>query len=102
MRLAVRVTVANGQAITGVEMVVLLPEPTPTPTPGPPVQLSPPGHLSPPGGLSVVSVIAAPASGAGPDRANGTAGRIVVGLAAAVPLLLASGAALQARGRRVL
>ena len=85
---AVRVTVANGQAVTGIEIVIRAPDPA---SPGPvgrpssdggatggdcPQQLSPPAQLSPPGGLSLpndLRFICLPSTGTGtgPGVADG-------------------------------
>ena len=98
---AVLVTVANGQAVTGIEFVVRAPEPAaPTPTPGPPAQLSPPNQLSPPAQLSPALSLGGPVTGAGPAVADGATGRIAAGLAVAAALLLAGGLALWARSGR--
>lgn len=109
--LAVRVTVANGAAVTGIEIVIRLPEPVP---PGPgrevgvggsdcPLPLSPPAQLSPPSGLSPpndVPFLCAPATGAGPGRVGDTAVYIAFAVAGLAALLLAGGVALRARGGR--
>ena len=112
---AVRVTVANGQAVTGIEIVIRAPDPA---SPGPvgrpssdggatggdcPQQLSPPAQLSPPGGLSLpndLRFICLPSTGTGPGVADGATGRIAAGLAVAAALLLAGGVALRARSGR--
>ena len=96
---AVRVTVGEGEDVTGIEIVIRIPEPQPA-IPGEdcPQPLSPPNGLSPPNDLPFVC---APTSGAGPGGAvNGAAGRIAAGLAVAAALLLAGGVALRARGGR--
>ena len=89
---AIRVTVANGQAVVGIQIVVRPAEPPPVVFDSPP--LSPPGQLSP--ALS----LGAPTTGAGPGGADGATGRIVAWLAVAATLLLAGGVALRARGSR--
>ncbi len=104
---AVRVNVANGDAVTGIEIVIRIPEffafldcagevlqPLP-----PPAELSPPNGLAP---LNDIAIICPPTTGAGADGADGATGRIAMGLAVAAALLLAGGVALRARGGRVL
>ena len=93
--LAVRVSVANGQSVTGIELVVRELEPQPV-IPGEDC----PQPLSPPNGLSLPSdlpFICAPTTGTGPGGADDTTGRIAVVLAALATLLLAGGVALRAR-----
>jgi hypothetical protein len=106
--LAVRVTVANGAAVTGIEIIIRLPEPVPSgpdvgvtgsdcPQPlSPPNGLSPPSGLSPPGGISPVC---APATGTGPGptAAERTGAYIALAFAGLAALLLAGGVALRAR-----
>ena len=105
-RLGVRVTVADGNAVTGIELVVRVGQ---SPSPDPAVPGSDGGvtgedgpPLSPPSQLSPALSLSAPDAGAGPSRTNGTTGRVAAGLAVAATLLLAGGVALRARGRRVL
>ena len=97
---AIRVTVANGQALVGIQIVVRPAEPPPVANDTLP--LSPPGQLSPPSPLSPALSLGAPTTGAGPGGADGATGRIAEGLAVAAALLLAGGVALRAWSRRVL
>ena len=95
---AVRVTVGEGQAVTGIELVIRIPEPQPViPREDCAQPLSPPNGLSPPSDLPF---ICPPTTGAGPGGADGATGRIAEGLAVAAALLLAGGLALWARSGR--
>ena len=104
---AVRVNVANGDGVAGIELIIRVPEffafldcagevlqPLP-----PPAQLSPSNGLVP---ESDIGIICAPTTGAGPSGADGATDRIAAGLAVAAALLLAGGVALRSQGRRVL
>ena len=88
-RPALRVTVANGQAVTGIEVVVRAPEYAASRPMGPgsdggvtgedcPQPLSPPNGLSPPSDLPFVCP---PTTGAAPGGAAGAPARITAGLA---------------------
>jgi hypothetical protein len=95
-RRVVRVTVTNGEAVTGVEIIVRWVQRPPAPQLSPPMQVSPPSQISPGGGPSLVT---APITGTGPgptaaERTGAYAGLAFAGLAA---LLLAGGVALRAR-----
>ena len=83
-RPALRVTLADGQALSGIEIVIrsIVPIPIIDDFRQP---------LSPPAAI-------APATGAGPGGADDTVGRIVAGLAMAAALLLAGGVALWGLG----
>ncbi len=89
-----RVAVANGQAVAGLEIVVRPPEPIPGPSRDGCEPLSPPSQLSPP---SDISPVCAPTTGTGPGRAGDTAAYFGLGVAGLAALLLAGGVALRAR-----
>ena len=95
---ALRVIVANGQPVTGIEIVVRRPEPVPYCTDDD-LPLSPPDQLSPPSDVSPQCVpdartgpVLAPVAGTGPAHPGSEAPYIAAGLAGLVALVLTGGA----------